>query len=151
MGELGGAPRSRELFHALDRLARRRQLEARELVLCVTGEIGDVGRKVGRQAQGADFICEPQPPEMLHGAGLRCVGLRIESRGRLLIHENGRHAAPPQLVGKHEATRAAADDEHGTVAWRCGHLPFSLGGGIYCWQRRFQALWSCSWGLNFRH
>ena len=99
--QFGGAPRAGEVLDALDRLARGRQTKARQFMAGIAGEIGDVGRKIGGQAERADLLREAEAAEMLHGPRLRRIGLRIEGRARLLIDQNGADAAPAKLIGQH--------------------------------------------------
>lgn len=115
MRKLGGAPRARELPDRRDRFAGRGELEAGELVTRIAGEIRDIGRKIGRQPERPDLVGEAQAPEMLHGARLRRIGLRIERSGRLLVDQNGGDTAASQLVGEHEPAGASADDQDVTI------------------------------------
>ena len=109
MRQLGGAPRAGERRHHRARLARRRQAKAREFVFGEAREVGDVGRKLGRQAERADLIGEAKPPVVLHRARLRRVRLGVERGARFLVEHQRFDAA---LDGEHQAAGAAADDHH---------------------------------------
>ncbi len=109
--QLGGAPGAGKRPHQLARVARRGQGEASELVPREAREVGDVGRKVGRQAQRAHLVGEPQAPEMLHGARLGGVRLDVARGPGLRVDQQRPHAAPAELVCEHQAERAAAGDE----------------------------------------
>ena len=74
-------------------------------------EVGDVARMVSRQTLSAYFMCKTQPPEMLHGAGLGRVGLRVESRAGFRIHQQTTDAALTELVDQHQSARAATGDQ----------------------------------------
>jgi len=66
---------------------------------------------IGRQTHAADFMGKAQAPEMLHGARLRGVGLRVEGGAGFGIDQQAAYIAPAQLDGQHQAARAAASDE----------------------------------------
>ena len=67
---------------------------------------------VGWQSHAADFMCEAQPPEMLHGPSLRGVGLRVEGGAGFGVYQQTRNVASPQLVGQHQSKGAAPCNEH---------------------------------------
>ena len=109
--QLGRAPRAGQRLDHLARRPRRRQAEARQLMLGVAGEIGDVGRIVRRQALRAHLLGKAEPPVVLHGAGLGGVGRREPRRRGLFLQQNGRNAAAAELDGEHQPARPAADDD----------------------------------------
>ena len=101
-----------EAAHVLAGLRRRGQAQPRQLVRGEAREVSDVGRVVARQAHGADLLRDADAPEVLHGARLRGIGLRVEGRGGLRVHHQAADAAQAQFVGEHEAAGAGARDEH---------------------------------------
>ncbi len=111
MRQLGRAPRAAQRRDALLGFARGRQLEPRQLIAGVAGEISDVGGEIRGHAKRADFVGETQAAVMLHGPRLGGVGLRVEGRCRLLVDQHGGDAAPAELIGQHQAARAAADNQ----------------------------------------
>jgi hypothetical protein len=74
-------------------------------------EVGNVGWMVRWQTLGADLICKTQSAEMLHGAGLCRIGLRIECCAWLGINDEAGYAAPAQLVGQHQSAGPCACDQ----------------------------------------
>ncbi len=126
MRQLGGAPGAGETFDQRVGASRGRQVKARQLVAGEAREISDVGRIVGGQARLPDLIREAEPAIMLHRAGLRRIGLRIECRAGLVVHHDSGDAATAELVGQHQAARPAARDEHSGLRNRLhGILPCS--------------------------
>src|SRR5215475_180749 len=84
----------------------------------ITGEIGNICRKISGQAQRSYFVREAKSPKVLHCPSLRRIGLRIEGGAWLLIDQNGPDLTPTQFIRQHQPAGATADDEHGTDAWR---------------------------------
>ena len=80
--------------------------------MCKAGEIGDVGRIFGRQAEGSHLIGKTEPAEVLHGARLCSIGLRVKGRGRFLVDEQDTDTAPSKFVREHQPERPATDDQH---------------------------------------
>ena len=110
--QLGRAPRARHPPDLLRGLRRGGQAQARQFVRRETREVGDVGRVVGRQAQRADLRRDADAPEVLHGARLRGVGLRVEGGGGFGIDHQARYIAQAQLVGQHQPAGAGTGNEH---------------------------------------
>ena len=50
-------------------------------------EISDVSRMIWRQTHGSDLVCKAQSTEVLHGAGLRSICLRVKGGAGLGIHQ----------------------------------------------------------------
>src|SRR5439155_21098431 len=57
-------------------------------------------------------------PVVLHGARLGGVRLDVLGSAGLLVHEDDGDAAPAELVGEHQAERAAAGDENRGLGWK---------------------------------
>ncbi len=110
--QLGRVPGAAQAAHVLAGLRGRGQAQPRELVRGEAREVGDVGGVVARQAQGADLVGDADAAEVLHGARLRGVGLRVEGGGGLRVHQQAAYAAQAQFVGEHQPARARARDEH---------------------------------------
>ena len=80
MGQLRRAPFARKTAQSLPGVLCCGQAEAGDFLCAEAGEIGDVGGIIERQAKAPDFVGKAEAPVMLHRAGLRGVGLRIDRR-----------------------------------------------------------------------
>ncbi len=109
--QFGRAPIAGQLLDHPPRVARRGQFDARQFIFCIAGEIGHVGRVVRRHAERANLVGEAKPAVVLHGAGLRRVGLRVGRCAELLVDEDRGHAAPPEFIRQHETARTPARDQ----------------------------------------
>lgn len=79
----------------------------------IAREVRDVRRVIGRKPQRSNFMGKAQPTEVLHRAGLRRIGLRVERSARLCIDQEAGYAATAEFVGQHQAAWAAAGDQNG--------------------------------------
>ena len=127
VGQFGRTPGARHLANGFHSLRGGGQRQAGQFMVRQPGEVRNVGGVVRRQAQRANFLHEAQSPVVLHGARLRGVGLRVESRRGFGVDQQAVDAARAELVGQHQATGAAADDEnlgvnHEGLANRVVHL-----------------------------
>ena len=109
--QFGCAPGSAHGLDFFHRLRGGRQLQARQLVAGVAREVRNVGGVVGRQALGANFAGKTQTAEMLHGARLCGIGLRVEGGARLGVDQQAAHAAAAEFVGQHQPAGTATGDQ----------------------------------------
>ena len=108
--QLGCTPRTRQRLDFDERLGSGRQADARQFVLRVACEVGDVSRMVCGKAERADLVSESQAPKMLHRAGLCGIGLRVEGGVRFGIDDQTMDAAAAQFIRKHQTTGAGTND-----------------------------------------
>ncbi len=113
--QLGRAPRSGQRADHVGGGAGRGQLEPRQFVGGEAGEIGDVGRIVGRQAHAAQLVGEAEPAVVLHGAGLGGVGGREPHRRGFLVEHDDGNAAPSEFDREHQPARPRADDDNRAI------------------------------------
>ena len=67
---------------------------------------------ISRQALRPDLGSKTQSPEMLHGARLGRIGLRVECGAGFGIDQQSPHTTPAQLNGQHQAKGPTPCDQH---------------------------------------
>ena len=85
---------------------------ARQFPAVVTGEVGNIGRVICREAEAAHLCGDAQAPVVLHGARVVRAALGVPARYFLVVEHHGLDAMAVEKQCEHQSDRAAAGDRY---------------------------------------
>ena len=103
---------------------------ARQFPGAVTGEVGNIGRVIGRKAEAAHLCGDAQAPVVLHGARVVRAALGVPARYFLVIEHDGLDAMAVEKQCEHQSDRTAAGDRYLSVQDDLSLSVFGEGGAF---------------------
>ena len=111
VGRLGGRPISLSRPGKRDGLGGGRKREAGELVTGQPRQVDQVGGMIGRQARGADPVCNAQAAEVLHGPRTGRIRFGVLRGFRPVVEKHTGHPPPAELHRECEADGTSTCDQ----------------------------------------